>query len=109
MDNFSFVCAFVGLGSLLAFSQTSRHLAVNAFSRWASSLSIPAAALFIWRIAIDIQWWTILTFVIMSFIVGILNHSYARRTSRGALFALQPVQASIWLLALPLSWLQLLS
>lgn len=105
MGSIGGIVAVIGLGALVAFGQTSRHVFTGRFSSLAGLLSIPAAVALLWRLGIDFGWWTIGIFILVSLVVGIVNHGFARRFGPSFLYAMQPLQAVIWLTATGIAWL----
>ena len=93
-----FVFAFVGLGSALALNQIYRTSAVAGFT----ALLVIAA---LWRIAVDLHWWTVLAFIVVSFVVGISTGTFTRRRGRGALLSARFPVAATALVSTPLAWL----
>lgn len=93
------VAAFVGLASTIAFSQTSRHLIIGWLSRLVAVISLPLGAAFIWRLALEFHWWTILVFVVVSMFTGAFNALYARAAGRSFLYSVQPFQAALIVMA----------
>lgn len=93
-----------GLGLWLAFTQTARHLAINSVSKVLALLIIPIAAAAIWRIALDLGWWTILLFVATSLIVGIINGIAIRRIGKVGVYSTQTITGVVGAALVAVSW-----
>lgn len=93
-----------GLGLWLAFTQTARHLAINSVSKVLALLIIPIAAAAIWRIALDLGWWTILLFVATSLIVGIINGIAIRRIGKVGVYSTQTITGVVGAALVAASW-----
>ena len=103
-DGIGLILAVSGLGLWLAFTQTARHLAVNAVSKVLAILIIPIAVAAIWRIALDLHWWTILLFVAASLIVGIINGIAMRKIGKDGVFSMQTLVGLVGAALVGASW-----
>lgn len=90
-EGIGLILAVTGLGLWLAFAQTARHLAINSISRLLALLIIPIAVAAIWRIALDLSWWTILLFLAASLIVGFINGIAMRKIGKDGLYSMQSI------------------
>lgn len=100
------IIAFAGLGSLLVFSQTSKHMLIGPISTIFGLLTIPAGISLLWRISNDFGWWTIAIFIGTSTLIGIFTARHGRKHGDFAmLYAMQPILGAIFSAAAVLSWL----
>lgn len=105
MSEMGTIVAFAGLGSLLNFSQTSRHLLVGPISTIFGLLTIPAGISLLWRISVDFGWWTIAIFIVIATLNGIYTAFHGRKFgSFAALYAMQPILGAIFSITAVLSW-----
>ena len=98
------ILAVGGLGLWLAFTQTARHLTINAMSKLLAILIIPIAIAAVWRIALDLRWWTILLFVVASLIVGIINGIAMRKIGKDGVYSMQTVAGLAGVALVAASW-----
>ena len=98
------ILAVSGLGLWLAFAQTARHLTTNAVSKVLGLLMIPIAIAAIWRIAVDLSWWTILVFVVASLIVGVINGIAMRQMGKAGVYSMQTVVGVVGAALIAASW-----
>ena len=90
-NDIGLIVAINGLGLWLAFSQTARYLAISQLTRILSLVIIPVAAAALWRIALELQWWTVLVFIGSSLIVGTITAIAAHKIGKAAVYSMQPV------------------
>jgi hypothetical protein len=103
-DGIGLVLAIGGLGLWLAFTQTARHLAINSVSKVLALLIIPIAIAAIWRIALDLRWWTILLFVAASLVVGIANGIAMRQIGKAGVYSMQTFIGVVGAALVAASW-----
>ena len=103
-EGVQFTLAVAGLGFWLAFTQTARHLTVNQVARLLSLLVLPIAIAGIWRIALTMQWWTILVFVVVAVTVGVINGLVLRSMGKIALYNIQMITGLIGVALIAISW-----
>ena len=104
-NDIGLILAVGGLGMWLAFTQTARHLAINAVSKLLAVLIIPIAIAAIWRIGLDLRWWTILLFVAASLVVGIINGIAMRKIGKDGVYSMQTVVGLVGAALIAVSWL----
>lgn len=98
------IIAFVGLGALLSFAQTNKHMSAGPASAVMGLLTIPAAIALLWKISEDLGWWTIAAFVGVSLFVGTLNAIYIRKHGAASLFSMQPILGVMFIGAAVGAW-----
>ena len=98
------IVAFGGLGNLLAFAQTAKHMTISKISSFFNLLVVPAAISFLWRISNDFGWWTVLIFIIVSLFIGFMNANQARNNGISSLYFLQPYLGTVFTLCAILCW-----
>lgn len=104
-DDLGLLAAVAGLVHLLSFAQTSRSLLVNRVSMALGLLTIPLSIAALWRIALEIGWWTALVFIAASLLVGAIHAVIARRNGGiAAIYSLQPTIGCLALIFVALSW-----
>jgi hypothetical protein len=103
-NDIGLILAVSGLGLWLAFTQTARHLAINAVSKLLAVLIIPIAIAAIWRIALDLRWWTILLFVAASLTVGVINGIAMRKIGKAEVYSIQTAVGLVGALLVAVSW-----
>lgn len=89
------IVAVVGLGNLLAFGQTQKHLSMNKWSVLFGVLTIPMAISLLWRIALNLGWWSIALFVGLSLIVGICTAMASRAFGTVPIYSLQTTEGTM--------------
>jgi hypothetical protein len=99
------IICFVALGALLSFAQTAKHGSVGPVSFIISLLAVPAGVAILWKLSTLFGWWTILIFVLMSLVIGVLNYRFRAKFGTSALFSLQPVLGSVYVIGATASWL----
>lgn len=104
MTDIGFGIACAGLWSVIAFGQTVRHMATNKFNAILGLFQIPAAISLLWRIAIDIHWWTVLVFIGVSLAVGITSGIITQRYGSGVHFNFQSAYGLILLTSSVICW-----
>lgn len=105
MSDAGTIIAIVGLGNLLCFAQTYKHLAISKVTSAIGLLIIPSAVALLWRISISIGWWTVGIFVAASILVGVFNGVMARKHGVSFVYALQPTVGATFCICAVLSWL----
>ena len=98
------ILAVAGLGMWLAFTQTASHLATNAVSKLLAWLIVPIAIAAVWRIALDLQWWTILVFILASLVVGVVNGVAMRKIGKEGVYSMQTFVGIIGAAVVSASW-----
>ena len=80
LSDIGFIVAVLGLGAMFSYIQLRRgntgFIAIGAF------------VFFLWRIAIEMHWWTILIFVGAAIIAGALNGIFARKLGAAPVFSM---------------------
>jgi hypothetical protein len=101
----SLAIALIGLVLLTAFSQTAKHLTVGPISAIGWLLGVPMLVALVWSGAREIGWGMVLAFVVTSLLAGVINGMALRAGQKGALYALQPVEAVLSLACAIGTWL----
>ena len=99
------IVAIGGLGMWLAFTQTARHLAIGPIAKLLAALIIPIAVAAVWRIALDLGWWTILLFIAASLIVGATHGIAMRKIGKEGVYSMQTSVGIIGVILVLVSWL----
>lgn len=109
MRGIGLIAAVAGLFLLLSFAQTARSLLMNKLSTALSAVSIPMFIAAIWRIAIDIGWWSAAMFVLASMLAGIVNGAMSRFAGgRFVVYQMQPLVGGLAAACIVISWATLM-
>jgi hypothetical protein len=92
--------ALLGLQALLIFARSSRYALSGPISTALGLATIPAAVAALWLLAVAIGWWTVLAFVVQSFVAGAI----VRRDNLGAWINLQPGTGVVFVACIAGAW-----
>ena len=92
------------MGLWLAFVQTARHLAIGRVGKVLSPLIVPVAVAAVWRVALDLHWWTIVAFVFVALVVGTINGFAIRSTGKASIYSMQPLVGLLAVGCVGTSW-----
>ncbi len=103
-SDIGFVLTTVGLIPWLAFCYTARFGSVGLVGRVLSPLIVPVAIAALWRIALDLHWWTIAVFFLASVTTATFNAFVMRFMGKATLFAAQSFNGLLGLGCVVLGW-----
>lgn len=104
MRDVGFVLAIAGLSMWMAFVQTAAKLAVSKLSALLLVLALPLTIAALWRIALDLHWWTIAVFPVTGLVVGTFHAIAARKLGVSTIYSMQPLVGLMAALCVGASW-----
>ncbi len=105
MSDIGVLLTFPGIATLLSFAQTAKHGSTSRITAIMGVALIPAFISLLWRMSLEFGWWTIACFFSTAFVVALINKSYVRANGFNALFSLQGVLGTFFILSSIFCWI----